>query len=152
MAKPTKHATLICAVLTLVAAAGIGIGVWQHSPLIAVIGMLPAAGYEVYRTEGPSTRFSSILITGILIALIVLIAFKVSFDVSPLLKEIGIGGVLDAKLAGPVLIAILSLLLFRRTEGIYTKWLAVVILLSAAGLFFILDSSLSGSLLKAVGI
>jgi hypothetical protein len=148
MAKPTKHATLICTIVTLVAAVGVGIGIWQHSPLIAVIGMLPAVGYEVYRTEGPSTRLSSILIAVILIALMVLIVFKVSFDASPLLNAAGIGGSLDAKLAGPVLVAILSLLLFRRTEGIYTRWLAVVILLSAAGLFYVLDPAILDFLVK----
>jgi hypothetical protein len=152
MAKPTKNAALICGILTAIAAAGIGIGIWQHSPLIAVIGMLPAVGYEVYRTEGLSTKLSSIIMLAVLVALIALIAFKVSFDIAPLLKEIGIGGAFDAKLAGPVIIAILALLLLRRTEGIYTKWLAVVILLSAAGLFFILDSALSASLLKAAGV
>jgi hypothetical protein len=152
MAKPTKNAALICVVVTVVAAAGIGIGIWQHSPLIAVIGMLPAVGYEVYRTEGSSTKLSSIIMLVVLVALIALIVFKVSFNIAPLLKEIGIGGSLDAKLAGPVIIAILALLLLRRTEGIFTKWLALVIILSAAGLFFILDSALLSLLLKTIGV
>jgi hypothetical protein len=152
MAKPTKYAALICIILTAIAAAGFGIGIWQRSPLLAAIGLLPAVGYEAYRTEGRSTKLSSVLIVIVLIALIALIAFKVSFDLSPLLKQIGVGGRWDAKLAGPVLLAVLSLLLLRRTEGIYTKWLAVVILLAAAGIFFLLDSALSGVLLRTVGV
>jgi len=55
---------------------------------------------------------------------------------------------IDARLAGPVIIALLAVVLIRRTAGVYTRWLAVIIIISAAGLFYVLDPSIFKYLLK----
>ncbi len=52
MAKPTKHATLICIIMTIVAIIGITLGIILLKPIIVVACLLPAVVYEVYRTEG----------------------------------------------------------------------------------------------------
>lgn len=142
MPKSTKHAALICIVLTVVAGLGVAIGIWKGSPLAAIIGVVPAVIYEVYRTEGFTTKLASVGMLLVLVALIVMIAMKLSFSLAPYLSKFGITRVVDAKLAGPVIIAVLAVILLRRTAGIYTKWLAVVIFLAAVGLFYVLDPSI----------
>jgi hypothetical protein len=59
MAKPTKYATLICIIVTVIAFAGIIAGILMSRPLIIVIALIPAAVYEVYRTKGPSAVWAS---------------------------------------------------------------------------------------------
>jgi hypothetical protein len=67
---------------------------------------------------------------------------NLSFSLAPYLSKFGITRAVDAKLAGPVIIAVLAVILLRRTAGIYTKWLAVIIFLAAVGLFYVLDPSI----------
>ncbi len=142
MPKSTKNAALICIVLTVIAGLGVAIGIWKLSPLAAIIGMIPAVIYEVYRTEGFTTKLASVGMLLVLVALVVMIAMNLSFSLAPYLSKFGITRAVDAKLAGPVIIAVLAVILLRRTAGIYTKWLAVVIFLAAVGLFYVLDPSI----------
>ena len=51
MAKPTKHATLICTALTVLALIGILLGILTTMPLIIILFLLPTVVYEVYRSE-----------------------------------------------------------------------------------------------------
>lgn len=64
---------------------------------------------------------------------IILIIFKINFNLINFFGKsekyiagyhVSLG---DIKILGPVLMAILSLILFFRTYGLYTKWLAVII-------------------------
>src|SRR5665647_162765 len=87
VAKPTKYATLICAIMTVVAIIGIVLGIVFLKPIIIVACLLPAVVYEVYRTEGESTRWASWVLLLVIILEIVLIAFKVNFDLGQFFGE-----------------------------------------------------------------
>jgi hypothetical protein len=55
MAKPTKNASLICAVVIIVAFIGIVTG----DALWAIFLLLSTVVYKIYRTEGVSTEWAS---------------------------------------------------------------------------------------------
>lgn len=156
MPKPTQYATPICIVLSIIAVIGIVLGFYLKNPLIPTILVLPAVAYEVYRTEGKSTRWSSIGILLLIIAELVLIFAKVNFDLAGYLGqgEKYVGGYLvplgDIKVITPVIIAVLSIVLFFRTYGKYTKWLAVVIFASCFAIIYIINPSFFSQLIKVV--
>ena len=136
MAKPTKHAALICTIVSVISLIGIIIGILISRPIIIVILLLPAAIYEAYRTEGPSTRWASWVLILLLILEIVLIAADISFNLATFLgtSETSVVGynipLGDVKIVGPIVVGILSIILFTRTRGKYTKWLAVTIFIT----------------------
>jgi hypothetical protein len=154
MAKSYKHASLICSVLTGFALTGIIIGIIKSNPLIAIIFLLPTVVYEVYRTEGKSTKWASWALLIVFIAEIILVAFNISFDLAAFLGttqesvagyNIPIG---DIKVVGPGIMAILALILFVRTRGRYTKWLAIIIFVTALAIVYSLDPSIFSQLLR----
>jgi len=59
MAKEHKNAPIICAVITGIALAGAGIGIWKSMPLIIALSIIPAIVYEIYRTQGVFTTLAS---------------------------------------------------------------------------------------------
>lgn len=143
MARSTEHAALICLICTILAIAGIAAGWYWHKPLIAIIMLLPAAAYEAYRTEGVSTIWASWGMLVILIAEAVLITGNFNINIAKYAaKYIPNLPAVDIKLAGPVIMAYFCYILIKRTAGIYTKWLAVVILAGCIGLFFVLDPAI----------
>jgi len=154
MAKPTKYATLICTIVSILALIGIVIGIWLSKPLIIVIFLLPAAAYEVYRTEGPSTVWASWVLIIVLILEIVLIAANVSYDLASFFGEsekvvagytVPLG---DIKVVGPAIMAVLSIILFVRTHGRYTKWLAVVIFITCFAIVYSLNPEIFKDLIS----
>ena len=158
MAKSTRYATLICTIVSILALIGIIIGIWLSRPLIIVILLLPAAAYEVYRTEGPSTVWASWVLIIVLILEIVLIAANISYDLASFFGEsekvvagytVPLG---DIKVVGPVIMAVLSIILFVRTRGRYTKWLAVVIFITCFAIVYALNPEIFRNLIRiAVG-
>ncbi len=143
MAKPTEHAALICAILTVIAALGAAAAIYWKQPLAVIIAALPAAAYELYRTEGFTTKLASAGVLAVLVAEIVLIVGKIELNIARFAgKYVGSMPVVDAKLAGPVIIGLLAVMLVRRTAGIYTKWLAIVLFGAAVALFYVLDPAL----------
>jgi hypothetical protein len=145
MARPTKYATLICTIVSILALIGIILGIWLSKPLIIVIFLIPAAAYEVYRTEGPSTIWASWLLLIVLILEIVFIAANISYDLASFFGEsekvvagyaVPLG---DIKVVGPAIMAILSIILFVRTRGRYTKWLAAVIFITCFAIVYALN-------------
>lgn len=154
MAKPTKHAPAICTVMTILALIGIIIGLIAKSPLIIIILLVPTVIYEVYRTEGRSTKASSILLLLVLIVEIGLLIFKVNFNLAEYLgvDEKYIGGYLvplgDIRILGPTIMAVLSVILIVRTYGIYTKWLAVIIFITSFAIIYTIDPAVFQDLLK----
>lgn len=154
MAKPTKYATPICLVLSLVALLGIILGLVFKSPLISMFFLLPTIIYEVYRTEGKSTKASSILLLVVVIAEMILVIFNIGFNIAEYLgvTEKYIGGYLvplgDIKIVGPVVMTVLSVILFVRTYGVYTKWLAVIIFITSFVIIYTLDPAAFSELLK----
>jgi len=153
MAKPTKYATLICTIISILALIGIVIGIWLSKPLMIVIFLIPAAAYEVYRTEGPSTVWASWILLIVLILEIVLIVANINFDLASFFGEsekvvagytVPLG---DIKIAGPIVMAILSIILFVRTRGRYTKWLAVVIFITCFAIVYTINPEIFKNLL-----
>jgi hypothetical protein len=132
-----KNAVRNCVIFSLIAAAGIVAGFILKNPLIPVIGLLPAAFYEVIRTGGTSTKVSSILLLIVLVLEAVLIVFRINIDIAKYIgtKSQYIAGynvpLGDIKVLAPVLMAILSVILFIKTAGVYTKWLAAIIFVTS---------------------
>jgi len=154
MAKPTKYAGLICAIATVLAITGAILAFLNHNPLILLFLLLPAVAYEVYRTEGKSTKWASWVLAVIFGLEILLIAFNINFDLAGFLgkSETVVAGynvpLGDIKIVGPTIIAILSVILFARTRGVYTKWLAVVIILASFCLIYIINPTVFQTLIK----
>lgn len=154
MARPTKHAALICAILSAIAVIGIIVGLLAKSPLVVLITMAPSVAYEVYRTEGETTRWASWALAGVLLLEFVLIVFNISFDVGAFLGQstrevagysVPLG---DLRIVGPAVIAVCALILIARTRGVYTKWLAVNIIVSALALTYVIDPTVFAELLR----
>lgn len=154
MAKPTKFAPHICIGLSILAGVGIIAGLILRNALIPMFLLLPTIIYEIYRTEGKSTKVSSILLLVVFLGELALIIFKISFNLAEYLgvTEKYIGGynvpIGDIRLLGPTLMGILSVILFIRTYGVYTKWLAVIIFITSFAVVFILDPDIFQQLLK----
>lgn len=157
MAKPYKHATSICIVLSLLALLGIVLGVVKSNPLITIVFLLPTVIYEVYRTQGESTKWASWGLLFVFLAEIVLIVSNISFDLAEYLgvTEKYIGGYRvplgDVKAVGPAIMAVLAIVLFVRTRGRYTKWLAVIIFITSFAILYALDPTIFARLLR-IGI
>ncbi|HOU75529.1 MAG TPA: hypothetical protein PK957_00190 [Candidatus Dojkabacteria bacterium] len=154
MAKPTKNAAIICTIVSIIALIGIIIGLTKDSTLIIVLSLLPATAYEVYRTEGDSTRTSSIILLVVLIAEIILILFNINFNLAEYLDttEKYIGGYWvplgEITVLGPTIMAVLSVILFVRTRGIYTRWLAAVIFFTSFAIIYSVSPQMFGELIK----
>ena len=154
MARPTKYAAVICAVLSVVAVIGIVIGLLAKSPVVVLIAMAPSVAYEVYRTEGETTRWASWALAAVLVVEFVLVVFNVSIDIGAFLGTgtqevagyaIPLG---DLRVVGPAIIAVCALILIARTRGVYTKWLAVNIIVTALALTYVLDPNVFTELLR----
>lgn len=147
MAKPTKHANLICAILSAVVVLGVIIGMIAKSPMVVIVAVAPSVIYEVYRTEGESTRWASWSLLGVLILEAVFVLFGVDFDVAEFVgsSEETVAGYSvplgDVRIVGPAFMGVCALVLLARTRGRYTKWLAVNILIGMFGLAYALDSA-----------
>jgi len=154
MAKPTKYATLICSIMTAVALIGIVLGIIFLKPIIIVACLFPAVVYEVYRTEGESTRWASWVLLIVIILEIIFIAVNINFDLGKFFGESTkeVAGYIvplgDIKIFGPVIMAILSIILFVRTHGKYTKWLAVIIFITCFAIVFSLNPDVFKQLFK----
>lgn len=115
--------------------------------------LLPTMIYEIYRAEGKFTRWSSFMLLVVLILKIIFIIFKINYDLGTYLGQSGtyVGGQFvplgDIKILAPALLAVLLLILFTRTAGIYTKWLSVIIIIASFGLIFTLSQTAFSDLL-----
>jgi hypothetical protein len=155
MAKPTKDAAIICTIVSIIALIGIIMGLSKDSTLIIVLSLLPATVYEVYRTEGDSTKTSSIILLVALIAEIILILFNINFNLAEYLgtTEEYIAGYIvplgEMNVLGPTLMAVLSIILFVRTRGIYTRWLAAIIFFTSFVIIYSINPTIFSDLLKS---
>jgi len=156
MPKPTRYATSICLVLTIIAAIGLIFGWLNHNVLIILVLLLPAVIYEVYRTEGDSTKWASWVMLITVVAEIWFIWKNVSFDLAQYVgvSEQYVGGFWvplgDIKVIFPILMAVLAGILFFRTYGKYTKWLAIIIFISAAATVYIIDPAIIKTMLPGL--
>ncbi|MFP3852995.1 MAG: hypothetical protein ACLFWD_01735 [Anaerolineales bacterium] len=153
--KPTKYASLICTLAMISAASGIFLGLATGNPLWIIFFLFPAVIYEIYRTQGVSTKWASWMMLLILIAEVFLIIFAVSFNLAEFLGQDAayVGGqhiqLGDVKSLGPALLAVVSLVLMLRTAGVYTKWLAGIIFVTSFALIFALDPDIFAELLRS---
>ena len=142
MAKPTKYATAICIALSILLFIGIVLGFWQKNILYILGFLLPAVIYQVYRTEGKSTKWASWTMLIVIILEFILVIFKVNFNIAEFLGSGGeyVAGYYvafgDLKAIFPTIMAVLSIILFLRTRGKYTKWLAVIIFIGALAITY----------------
>lgn len=155
MAKPTTFAVPICIGLTVLALIGAAISIWRQSPLTMMFFVLPAVAYEVYRTEGKSTKAAAWGLLAVYLVEIVCLIFGISFNIASWLEleETTISGMLvplgEITVVMPIIIAALSVTLFVKTWGVYTKWLAVIIFLSTFVVIYLVDPSIFQSLLQS---
>jgi hypothetical protein len=154
MAKAYKNATPICIILTIVAALGIIFGLIYSQPLIPIILLLPATIYEVYRTEGKSTKAASWGMLGLLVAELIFVLFNINFDLAQFIGQsstyiqgysIPLG---DIKLISPTAMAVLSIVLITNTRGRYTRWLAGIIFVTAFAIIYTLDPTIFQKLIR----
>ena len=154
MAKPFKNAAKICTILSIIALVGIFIGIKWQMPLITILGLLPAVVYEVYRTEGESTKWASRGLLAVFIAEAIFIYKNISFNVAYFMErseeyvngyEVPLG---DIKVVAPAIMAILAIILFTKTRGRYTKWLSVIIIIGAFAIVYSLDPEIFKTYLK----
>lgn len=143
MARSSEHAALACIIYTLIMIAGTAAGIYFNRPVAVVFALFPAVIYEVYRVEGVSTIWASWGMLAVLVAEVVMIIGKFNFNIAKYaVKYIPNLPAVDIKMAGPVVMGYFSYVLIRRTAGIYTRWLAVIILIGCLGLFYALDPSI----------
>jgi ABC-type transport system involved in cytochrome bd biosynthesis fused ATPase/permease subunit len=45
----------------------------------------------------------------------------------------------DLRIVGPAIVAVLAVILFTRTRGVYTKWLAVIIFVTCFAIIYLID-------------
>ncbi len=157
MAKPYKYATPICLALTALAIIGAVLAFLLWNPLPLLILLLPTAVYEVYRTQGESTKWASWLLLLVVVGEVVLVIANVELDVAAFLGEEAayVGGyevpMGDLRVVAPAAMAVLAVILLIITRGVYTKWLAVIIFLAAFAVVYTMDASYFGRLLH-VGV
>lgn len=134
-----------CLILTVLAVIAVLLGLVFKSALLICILILPLVIYEIYRTSGWYTTASSWILLIALVAEIIFIIFGINYDVGQYLnmenayvagQYIPLG---DIKVLCPVLLAVFSIILLIRTYGPYTKWLSVVIFISAFCIIYILN-------------
>lgn len=154
MAKPTKHATPICIILTILSIIGIILGLIYQQALFPIILLVPTAIYEVYRTEGKSTKAASWGMLGLLIAELIFVFFNIDFDLAEFLGKsityvrgyrIPLGNI---QVISPTLMAVLSIVLITNTRGRYTRWLAAIIFINAFVIIHTVDPIVFQELIK----
>ncbi len=156
MAKPTRNAPAISLATGAVMAAGAVAGIVTGEPLWAVAGLTPITTYEVYRTEGESTRWASWVLLLALVLEGLLLLLNVDVNLATLLGResetvagytVPLGPV---TVVGPVVMAVTAIILLVRTRGRFTRWLAAGIILGAGALIYIVDPTILGQWLGVV--
>ena len=154
MAKPYKSAVPICLALTGLAVIGAAMGIMRSSPLIVIAFLVPTVIYEVYRTEGASTKWASWVLLLVLAAEVLLIVADININVAEFLgssQETVAGYTVplgDVKIVAPAIMAVLAVILFTRTRRRYTRWLAVIIFFGAFAIVYVLDPTIFSTLVR----
>ena len=144
----------ICLVLTVFTLTTIILGFYLKNPLIIIIGIFPAAIYEAIRTEGYYTKAGSIAVMVLVILEILAIKGIIKLNLANLLGQgevYFIGYFLplgELTFIFPIVAAIISWILIRRTYGIYTKWLSVLLLSSSLCLLYLVNKESLFELLR----
>ena len=145
MPKSTNNAFKISLGVTLSAGLGIIGGYLFSLPIITLILLLPAVLYEVYRTEGISTKIASLLVLLLVAVQMIIIFSGVDIYLSEHLGALAqyTPAVLlefsHVSIAIPIITAIVAAYLVIRTRGVYTRWLALVIIVVSLAVIFIVE-------------
>ncbi len=146
---------IICGILTIITLATIMLGFYLKNPYIMILGIVPSAIYEAIRTEGYYTKAASIGIAILVILEILAIKGIIHINLANILGRdeayfsgyyLPLGNIV---FIFPAIAAILSIVLFIRTYGIYTKWLAILLLASSISLLWLVNKDFLLSLLRA---
>jgi len=146
---------LVCTIFSIWMIIGVILGFAIKSPLVIAAFLLPVVAYEIYRTRGHYTTMSSWFLAIVLILEIIFIVFGISWNLGKYLnlEYSYIGGQYvplgDIKILAPMLLAIFSTILFIRTYGPYTKWLSVIIFVSAFIIIYVMSPEMSRELLRS---
>lgn len=115
---------------------------------------LLALGINAATAERSQEDTSLLIVMFIVLILeIVLIVANINFDLASFFGEsekvvagytVPLG---DIKIVGPIVIAILSIILFVRTRGRYTKWLAAVIFITCFTIVYAINPEIFKNLL-----
>ena len=144
----------LCLILTVSILVTIILGFYLKNPLIIIIGIVPAAIYEAIRTEGYYTKAGSIAVMVLVILEILAIRGLIKLNLANLIGagEIYFSGYFlplgELTFIFPIAAAIISLVLIRRTYGIYTKWLSVLLLISSLCLLYLVNKESLFELLR----
>jgi len=90
----------------------------------------------------------------IIILELIFIIFHINLNLAEYfqLEEIYLRGnivsLADIKIIAPTVLALLSIVLFTRTHGIYTKWLSVLIFIGSFSIVYLIDPEIFRLLLK----
>lgn len=145
--------TNICIFCSLFALSFIFLSFGLNNPYLILIGYFPAVVYEAIRTAGPYTKFASVGMVFLTILEALALKGIIKFNLATFLDQetayvkgywLPLGSV---TFVFPLLIIVLSILLFQRTAGRYTKWLSIIILISSVALLLQIDK---GALIEAI--
>ncbi len=149
-----KTAATICYILTAIAIITLIIGILLKNPYWVIAGIVPAALYEAWRTEGYYTKIASVIIAALSVLEIFAILGTIKFNLAELAgqdyayvagESIPLG---DIRFVFPIIAVILSIALVRRTYGKYTKWLSILLVASSIALLFLVNKNALGEILR----
>ncbi len=145
---------IICGILTVITLVSILLGFYLKNPFIIIVGIFPAAIYEAIRTEGYYTKTGSIIV--LILVILEILAIKGLIKLN-LAQWTGTGTTYfsgyiiplgEITFIFPAVAAIISFVLLLRTYGIYTKWLAFLLLASSVCLLYLVNKETLFELLK----
>jgi len=148
-----KLAAQICVGISIFTIITLILGLLFKNPYFLIAGIVPAAIYEAWRTEGYYTKGSSIAIAILVVLEILAILEIIKINLAQILgqDQAYYGGYIfplgDIKFVFPIVAVILSILLIYRTYGKYTKWLAVLLLITSVALLYLVNK---GALLELI--
>jgi len=140
-----KFPIIACTVITIFAIATLVLGLILKNPYWVIAGIVPAAIYEAWRTEGFFTKLQSvgILVLVVLEILAIMKVIRLNLGQGFEDQEIWVGGFTvllgDIRFLIPIVMVILSLGLLWRTYGMYTKWLSVVLTANSVVLLYLVN-------------
>lgn len=134
--------SIICILCSVFALIFIFLSFYLENPYLILIGYFPAAVYEAIRTAGPYTKAASV--GTMLLIILQALALKgiIKFNLATFLDQetayikgywLPLG---EITTVFPLITVVLAILLFQRTIGRYTKWLAIIILISSIALLW----------------
>src|SRR4030042_3895190 len=140
-----KFPIIACTVITIFALGTLILGLILKNPYWVIAGIVPAAIYEAWRTQGFFTKLQSvgILVLVVLEILAIMRVIKLNLGQGLEDQEIWVGGFTvllgDIRFLIPAVMVVLSLGLLWRTYGMYTKWLSVVLTANSVALLYLVN-------------